>query len=95
MRRAADALLRGDLMTAMADLSPAAFNEAMAMGASLAMLPMPTSYEVESREVSGGEHRFVVRFKTAGQDILARAAYQQLDGIWKITSISVEGLPAS
>jgi hypothetical protein len=92
MRRACDAILRGDLMTAMADLSPEAFNEAMAMGANIAMLPLPTSYEVESREESAGEHRFVVRFKTSAQDLLARAAYRQVDGAWKITSISAEGL---
>jgi hypothetical protein len=92
MRRACDAILRGDLMTAMADLSPEAFNEAMAMGANIAMLPLPTSYEVESGEESAGEHRFVVRFKTSAQDLVARASYRQVDGAWKITSISAEGL---
>jgi hypothetical protein len=93
MRRACDAILRGDIMAAMADLSPEAFNEAMAMGANIAMLPMPTSYEVESRGESAGEHRFVVRFKTSAQDLVARASYRQIDGAWKITSISAEGLP--
>jgi hypothetical protein len=95
MRRAADAILRGDIMTAMADLSPEAFNEAMMMGANIAMLPQPQSYEVESREESDGEHRFVVRFKTSAQDILAKATYRRIEGAWKITSISAEGLPAS
>ena len=93
MRRAADALVRGDIMTAMADLSPEAYNDAMTMGANIAMLPQPHGYEVESREEAGGEHRFVVRFKTTAQDILARASYRQIDGAWKITAISAEGLP--
>ena len=92
MRRACDAILRGDLMTAMADLSPEAFNEAIAMGANIAMLPLPTGYEVESREEAGGEHRFVVRFRTSAQDLVARASYRQIDGAWKITSISADGL---
>lgn len=92
MRRACDAILRGDLMMAMQDLSPEAFNEAMAMGAEITALPTPHSYEVEAREEVDGEHRFVVRFKTSGRDIVARASWRQLDGLWKITSISAEGL---
>jgi hypothetical protein len=92
MRRTCDAILRGDIMTAMADLSPEALNEAMMMGANIAMLPMPQSYAVESREEAGGEHRFVVRFKTSAQDIVARATWRDMGGAWKIVSISADGL---
>ena len=94
MRRACDAILRGDLMSAMQDLSPEAFNEAMQLGADISMLPTPQSYTVESREVVDGEHRYVVRFKTSAQDIVARAYWRQLDGAWKITSIAADGLRA-
>ena len=92
MRRACDAILVGDVMTAMQDLSPEAFNEAMTMGANISMLPTPQSYEVESRDVADGEHRFVVRFKTSAQDIVAKASWRDFGGAWKIVSISAEGL---
>jgi hypothetical protein len=92
MRRACEAILRGDLMAAMQDLSPEAFNEAMQLGADISMLPTPQSYTVESREVIGNEHRYVARFKTSAQDIVARASWRQIDGAWKITSIAADGL---
>ena len=92
MRRACDAIMRGDVMTAMQDLSPEAFNEAMAMGANIAVLHTPVSYDFESREVVDGDHRFVVRFKTSAQDVIARASWRNIDGAWKIVSISAEGL---
>ena len=94
MRRACDAILRGDVMTAMQDLSPEAMNEAMIMGANITMLPTPQTYEIESRESVGEEQRFVVRFKTSAQDIVAKASWRDFGAGWKITSISAEGLPA-
>ena len=93
MRRACDAILAGDVMTAMQDLSPEAMNEAMMMGANIAMLPTPQSYDIESRETAGDEQRFVVRFKTSAQDIVAKASWRDFGGAWKIVSISAEGLP--
>lgn len=92
MRRACDAILTGDVMAAMQDLSPEAFNDAMAMGANVAMLPTPQSYEFEVSETVGDEERFVVRFKTSAQDIIAKASWRQIDGAWKIVSITAEGL---
>ena len=92
VRRACDAILRGDLMAAMQDLSPEAMNDAMAMGANIAMLPTPQSYEVESRDVVDGEHRYVVRFKTNAQDIVTRSAWRDQGAGWKIVAISAEGL---
>jgi hypothetical protein len=35
-----------------------------------------------------------VRFKTSSQDIVAAASWRQIDGVWKITAISAEGLHA-
>jgi hypothetical protein len=93
MRRACDSIMRGDIMTALADLTPEAFQEAMVMGANITALPTPQSYDFESREsLADGTHRFVVRFKTTAQDVIARASWKHLDGAWKITSISAEGL---
>jgi hypothetical protein len=93
MRRACDSIMRGDIMTALADLTPEAFQEAMVMGANIVSLPTPESYEFTSREqLPDGTHRFVVRFRTSAQDIIAKASWKQLDGYWKITSISADGL---
>ena len=65
MRRACDSIMRGDIMTALADLTPEAFQEAMVMGANIVSLPTPESYDFTSREeLPDGTHRFVVRFKT-------------------------------
>jgi hypothetical protein len=92
MRRACDAILQGDVMTAMADLSPEAFNEAMIMGGQISSVPTPESYSIESHEESNGVHRFQVRFKTSVRDVMAHATWRQIDGAWRITSISADGL---
>jgi hypothetical protein len=93
MRRACDSIMRGDIMTALADLTPEAFQEAMVMGANITSLPTPQSYDFESKEqLPDGTNRFVVRFKTSSHDVIARASWKQVGGAWKITSISAEGL---
>jgi hypothetical protein len=92
MRRACDAIMRGDFMTAMQDLTPEAFNEAMMLTAEITSVPAPQSYSFESRDESDGEHRFTVRFKTSAHDVVARASWRLIGGAWKITSISAEGL---
>jgi hypothetical protein len=92
MRRACDCIMRGDIMSALQDLTPEAFNEALAMGGEITSLSTPQSYELVSREESDGEHRFAVRFKTTERDVVAKATWRLIDGAWKITSISAEGL---
>jgi hypothetical protein len=90
MRRACDALLEGDIFTAMADLSNEALNEAMSMTAGITSFPTPSGYNIESHEEADVEHRFRVRFQTNQGDIAAHATWRQVDGAWKITSINVE-----
>jgi hypothetical protein len=93
MRATCDALLRGDMMGALQELTPQAFNQAMSMAAETMTLPTPESYVVESHEESAdGEHSFRVRFKTSSQDIVAEASWRQFDGVWKITAIAAQGL---
>ena len=92
MRRACDALLAGDYMLAMADLTPEALNDAMTLGAGLTTVPVPQSCAIESHEEGGGEHRFVVLFRTSLRDFRATATWRLVDGAWKIVAISVEGL---
>ena len=93
MRATCDAILRGDMMGAMQELTPEALKQAMAMAAETMALPTPESYEVESHEeAADGEHHFKVRFKTSSQDIVASASWRQFEGVWKITAIAAEGL---
>ena len=95
MRATCDAILRGDMMGALQELTPEAFNQAMTLAAETLALPTPESYELEShQELADGEHRFRVRFKTTSQDIVASASWRQIDGVWKITAIAAEGLHA-
>jgi hypothetical protein len=93
MRATCDAILRGDMMGALQELTPEALNQAMAMAAETMALPTPESYEIESHdEAADGEHHFRVRFKTSSQDIVAATSWRQVGGVWKITAISAQGL---
>ena len=95
MRATCDAILRGDMMGALQELTPEAFNQAMSLASQTMALPTPESYAVESHEASAdGQHHFRVRFKTTSQDIVAAASWRQFDGVWKITAIAAEGLHA-
>ena len=90
MRRACDALLQGDIFTAMADLSPEALNEAMSMTTGVTSFPTPSSYAIELHEEVNREHRFRVRFQTNQGELVANATWRQIDGAWKITSIKID-----
>lgn len=92
MRRACDAVLAGDYMLAMADLTPEALQDAMTLGAGLTTVPVPQSYAIESEETVAGEERFVVLFKTSLRDFRARVTWRPVEGAWKIVAIAVEGL---
>jgi hypothetical protein len=90
MRRACDALLVGDIWTAMNDLTPEALSEAMSIGSGIAQIPSASGYTIESRSESGGEHRFDVRFETNVGPVMAHAVWRQFDGFWKVTSLGVD-----
>jgi hypothetical protein len=90
MRRACDALIAGDLFTAMADLTNEALNEAMSISAGITQVPSASGYEIESHEETGGDHRFRVRFDTNQGAVIAHATWRQVDGFWKVTSLGVD-----
>jgi hypothetical protein len=93
MRRACDFILQGDLYSAMADLTPEAMNEAMALANELSGLSLPERYVIESHTQSeDGAHRFGVLFTAGTQQLRASATWRQFAGAWKIASLSVEGL---
>jgi hypothetical protein len=92
MRATCDAIVRGDIMTAMQELTPEAFSQAMALGAEITALPTPEGYIIESEEEADGVHSFRVRFKTTSRDIVAVASWRQIEGVWKITHLAADGL---
>ncbi len=87
MRRACDSIIAGDYMLAMEDLTPEAMQEAMSLAAGLTSIPQPTSYSLEPEDAVLGEQRFRVRFRAAGEELVAWAAWRRVDGAWKITAI--------
>ena len=82
--------MQGDIYTAMADLTPEAMGEAMALATGLTTVPTPQGYEIESHEEAGGEHRYKVLFKTSAQDFRAAVTWRQVGGAWKIASLRLE-----
>ena len=89
MRAACDAIIRGDLMTAMADLTPEAMNEGMAFASGLYGMSLPDRYEVVGTTVTDGRHRIEARFHTPSQDVTGFATWQLIDGVWKIVSLGL------
>jgi hypothetical protein len=90
LRRACDALLAGDIYTAMQDLTMDAVNEAMSISSGITQIPTATGYAIESHEERDGHHHFRIRFDTSGGPINAHATWAQVDGAWKVTSLGVD-----
>jgi hypothetical protein len=90
MRRACDALMRGDYLTPMAELTPEAMSEVMTIGAGLTNIQAPLSYTIDSHEEKGGEHRYRVSFTLPDRRVSATATWRRVDGAWKIAAIAVD-----
>jgi hypothetical protein len=87
------AVLAGDLMRIMNDLTPEALSQVMANagggGGMGGAMPALTSFDIESHDVSGDDHNFQVRFK-GDQEFVARATWRDVGGQWKIAALSME-----
>ena len=84
------AVLIGDLMRIMADLTPEALGALMAnAGGGMGAMPALTSFDVQSHDVAGDDHVFKIQFK-GDQDFLAVATWKDVDGAWKITNLAME-----
>lgn len=92
MRACCDAIIAGDFMTAMAELSPQAMAEAMTMAGSFTGAPMPTSYGIDTEDVVNGEHVFKLHFGSGERELRANCTWGQVEGAWKIVSIGVESV---
>ena len=85
------AVLIGDLMRIMADLTPEALGALMANagGGGMGAMPALTSFDIQNHDVSGDEHVFKIQFK-GDQDFLAVATWKDVGGAWKITNLAME-----
>jgi hypothetical protein len=92
MRACCEAILAGDFMTAMAELSPQAMAEAMTLAGSFTGAPMPTKYGIDSEEVIDGQHVFKLHFGSGERELRANCTWDQLDGAWKIIGIGVDSV---
>jgi hypothetical protein len=102
MRACCEAIIKGEFMNVVPELSPQALMEAMALAqgfmtggiptaASLPEgAPMPTSYSIDGEEVADGQHVFKLHFNANEHDLHATCGWGQIDGAWKITTIRID-----
>ena len=84
------AVLAGDLMRIMNDLTPEALGAVMAnAGGGMGAMPALTSFDILSHETEGEDHNFKIQFK-GDQDFTANATWRDVGGQWKITGLAME-----
>jgi hypothetical protein len=87
------AVLIGDLMRIMADLTPEALGKLMAGGGGgMGAMPALTSFKIENHDEQGEDHVFRIKF-SGDQDFTAIATWRDIGGAWKIADLAME--PAS
>lgn len=84
------AVLAGDLMRIMNDLTPEALGQVMAnAGGGMGAMPALTSFDIVSHDEQGDDHLFTIQFK-GDQDFTANATWKDVGGQWKITALAME-----
>ena len=82
------AVLIGDLMRIMSDLTPEAMGKLMS-GGGVGAMPTLTSFKIESHDEKGEDHVFRIKF-TGDQDMTAIATWRDVGGAWKIADLEME-----
>ncbi|HEY8172092.1 MAG TPA: hypothetical protein VIH21_03315 [Dehalococcoidia bacterium] len=84
------AVLTGDLMRIMSDLTPEALGKLMAQGGGGGMGAMPslTAFDIQNHEEQGADHIFTVKF-TGDAEFTAIATWRDVDGQWKIADLAM------
>jgi hypothetical protein len=84
------AVLAGDLMRIMSDLTPEALGALMANsgGGGMGAMPTLTGFNIESHEQEGDDHIFTVKF-SGDQDFTAKATWRDVGGAWKIANLEM------
>lgn len=95
--RNAQAVMAGNLSQIMADITPEALSQLMAMGAaaggmSPATMPNIQGYEIEEMGADGDGELFHVTFRSAMGTATAGMTWKQVMGQWKITGVSLVGV---
>jgi hypothetical protein len=84
------AMLSGDMMKLMSDLTPEALGKLMASGGNMGgAMPTLTAYNIDSYDQQGDDHVFKVSFK-GDQDFTAVATWRDVGGTWKIADVAME-----
>jgi hypothetical protein len=84
------ALLIGDLMRVMNDLTPEALGQLMQnAGGGMGAMPTLKSFEIETHEEQGADHVFKIKF-AGDQDFTAIATWRDVGGAWKIAALAME-----
>lgn len=83
------ALIAGDLMKVMTDLSPEAMAQMMAAGGgNMAAMPQLTGYEILERRQEGDDYVFTVKF-SGSQEFTVTATWADFGGVWKIKALAL------
>jgi hypothetical protein len=84
------ALLTGDLMRVMNDLTPEAMAQVMSnAGGNMGAMPQLTGFDIQSHEQQGDDHVFKIKFN-GDQEFMAIATWRDVGGAWKIAALSME-----
>ncbi len=84
------ALLIGDLMRVMNDLTPEAMGQLMQnAGGGMGAMPTLKSFQIETHEEQGVDHVFKIKF-SGDQDFTAIATWRDVGGAWKIAALAME-----
>ena len=84
------ALIAGDLMKVMTDLTPEAMAQVMSGGGgNMGTMPTLTGYDIESHDVEGDDHVFKIKF-SGEQEFRALATWRDVGGSWKIAALAME-----
>lgn len=84
------ALLIGDLMRVMNDLTPEAMARVMQDSAgNMGAMPVLRSFDIQSHDQQGDDHLFKIKF-AGDQDFTAVATWRDIGGQWKIAALTME-----
>jgi hypothetical protein len=86
------AVLIGDLMRIMQDLTPEALGKLMASGGGgggMGAMPQLKSYDILNHDTQGDDHIFKIKF-SGDQDFTATATWRDVGGAWKIADLAME-----
>lgn len=88
MRRVADAILAGDYMTPMSEVTPDALLQLMQIGGGMMNLPPPEACDIVPVGGDGGTaQEFRITFRAGDQSLSATVSWGDVEGRWMITGV--------